>query len=256
MTWSHCDLARDVVHVEGPDAGGFLHSQLAQDIATLDVGGSVHSLLLEPTGHVVALLRVVRHDIETYTVDVESGFGAVVVTRLRPFVLRSRVTLQHGDWVVRAFRGPGVRASCDGCRGLAVAWPTSDDAVDAVAPVADLPRIGESIGSAEADAIRVDARWPRMGTDILAGDVPATTGVLGAAVSFTKGCYPGQELVERMHSRGSDAPVMLRALARDGHEPGDVLMVEGREVGVVTSVGTVLALARVSRGVLLGEPLG
>ena len=64
------DLARDVVIVQGDDAGNFLHSQLAQDVASIPVGGSAHSLLLAPTGHVTALVRVVRHVDTVYTLDV------------------------------------------------------------------------------------------------------------------------------------------------------------------------------------------
>ncbi|MEY3805309.1 MAG: Aminomethyltransferase folate-binding domain, partial [Actinomycetota bacterium] len=70
IVWA--DIARDVVSVRGGDAGAFLHSQLAQDIATLEVGQSTHSLLLEPTGHIVALLRVVRHEEYHYTLDVDA----------------------------------------------------------------------------------------------------------------------------------------------------------------------------------------
>ena len=100
-----------------------------------------------------------------------------------------------------------------------------------------------------------------MGTDIEPGStIPATTGVVPLAVSFTKGCYPGQELVERMDSRGADAPRSLRIVAAadvpDDPEPGAALVAgDGTEVGVITSVapdGTV-ALGYVKRGHDLGQ---
>ncbi|NBU16578.1 MAG: hypothetical protein EBS48_06120, partial [Actinobacteria bacterium] len=87
MALVHADLPRDVVIVQGDDAAQFLHSQLAQDIASVPVGGSVHSLLLAPTGHVVALVRVVRHVDTVFTLDVEQGFGEKVIARLQRFVL-------------------------------------------------------------------------------------------------------------------------------------------------------------------------
>ena len=60
---------------------------------------------------------------------------------------------------------------------------------------------------------RVEAGWPAMGTEIVPGEtIPAETGVTLLAVDFKKGCYPGQELVERMDSRGADAPRRLRIL--------------------------------------------
>lgn len=239
------DLDRDVVIVQGDDAGSFLHSQLAQDINAVPVGGSAHSLLLAPTGHVVALVRVVRHVDTVYTLDVEKGFGQKVIDRLQRYVLRSKVTMRTGDWVVRAFRGEGAADAVGRVPGLAVAYRPSPDAVDVVGHPADLPLVGEPVDRAVVDALRVDAQWPAMGTDIEEGDVPATTGIVPHAVSFTKGCYPGQELVERMDSRGAGAPVVLRAVAIDGSTQGCT----------VTSRGNRFVIARVPRGVDAGTPL-
>lgn len=257
------DAARDVLLVEGDDAGQFLHSQLANDIVSVPVGGSLHSLLLEPTGHVHSLLRVVRHGDTRYTLDVEAGFGPEVLVRLRRFVLRARLAMDAVDWMVRSFRGTGVGGGVDGMlsgrTGAAVvAWGDEAErhvALDVIGERGDLPDVGSAVDPAEVAAFDTDLRWPRMGTDLLAGDVPATSGILQAAVSFTKGCYPGQELVERMDSRGTSAPVELRALPRDGRNPGDPIVVDGERVGVVTSVGRDTALVRVARGSGVGEPL-
>ena len=65
----------------------------------------------------------------------------------------------------------------------------------------------------EREAARVEFGWPRMGNEIVPGEtIPGGTGLAGIAVSFTKGCYPGQELVERMDSRAAEAPKSLRRL--------------------------------------------
>ncbi len=239
------DLARDVVIVQGDDAGTFLHSQLAQDVASIPVGGSAHSLLLAPTGHVTALVRVVRHVDTVYTLDVESGFGEKVVARLQRYVLRSKVTMRASDWVVRAFRGPGALGAVGRVPGLATAWWGGDDSVDVVARAEDLPVRGTAVDASVIETMRTDARWPSMGTDIEEGDVPAGTGVLAVAVSFTKGCYPGQELVERMDSRNSSAPVVLRAVPA-GDAPAGC---------TVTSRGSVWSIVRAPRGTDAGEPL-
>ena len=77
--------------------------------------------------------------------------------------------------------------------------------------------------------------------------LPAATGVVPVAVSFTKGCYPGQELVERMDSRGAAAPTLLRRIPDGGFSPGDPYLVDGVEVGRVTSVAGGRALAYVRR---------
>ena len=60
---------------------------------------------------------------------------------------------------------------------------------------------------------RIEAGWPRMGAEIITGEtIPAETGLNAVAVDFKKGCYPGQELVERMDSRAAVAPRSLRRL--------------------------------------------
>jgi len=104
----------------------------------------------------------------------------------------------------------------------------------------------------EHEAARVAAGWPRLGFEIVPGQtIPAVTGVVPVAVSLTKGCYPGQELVERMDSRGADAPMSLRIVdVPAGAAGGDPLVVDGVEVGTITSVSPAggLALAMVRRG--------
>ena len=89
----------------------------------------------------------------------------------------------------------------------------------------------------------------------MVGDIPATAGVTPVAVSFSKGCYPGQELVERMDSRGANAPVILRVIPREGVGVGMRVEEDGKFLGTVTSVGITIALARLDRTSTVGEPL-
>ncbi len=107
------------------------------------------------------------------------------------------------------------------------------------------------------ETARIAAGWPRMGFEIVPGDtIPAVTGVVPLAVNFTKGCYPGQELVERMDSRGADAPKSLRIVEIEpGVEPGDAVVVDGVDVGAISSVSPVggVGLAFIKRGHDVGE---
>lgn len=254
LVWA--DIDRDVVVVDGDDAAVFLHSQLAQDISGLQVGHSVHSLLLEPTGHVHSVVRVVRHGDTLFTLDVDAPYGETLIARLQRFVLRSKVTLRTSDWVVRAFRGDNaVEEVGPGADRAVVAWG-APDAVDVVAAPGDLPVHGEKTEPEHIDMIRVDHEWPRLGVDILVGDIPATTGIVRVAVSFTKGCYPGQELVERMDSRGAGAPVNIRVIDRDGVGVGSRVEVSPHDTGTVTSIGFSRALVRVGRSSAIGREPG
>ena len=251
-----CNLDRDVIVVDGNDAGQFLHSQLANDITSMPVGATVHSLLLEPTGHVVSLLRVIRTGVTTFVIDVERGDSDVVVTRLSKFVLRAKVNFTIVDACVRAYRGTDITAHVQQLVAgtnfvLASPWwedPHACDviAIDGQAEIAQLPEIGVNASEQSIDAFRVDAGWPRMNRDIERGDIPATTGILRVSASFTKGCYPGQELVERMDSRGTMAPTVLRIFPKDAAVETEM---------TATSVGNQFVLARVPRQQLSGDEL-
>jgi len=100
---------------------------------------------------------------------------------------------------------------------------------------------------------RVAAGWPAMGVEITDSTIPGELpDVVAVAVSFTKGCYPGQELVERMDSRAAQAPRHLaRLTVADGAQPGDPIIVDGAQVGTLTSVAGTTALGFVKRGVTL-----
>mgnify|MGYP001827725174 CR=1 FL=1 len=115
--------------------------------------------------------------------------------------------------------------------------------------------IGEQVGGPASEADRIEFGWPRLGSEIVPGEtIPAGTGLTGLAVSFTKGCYPGQELVERMDSRAADAPRSLRRLtAPAGAVAGDAVHDGGDEVGVLTSVAGDRALGWVKRASDLGD---
>lgn len=122
-----------------------------------------------------------------------------------------------------------------------------------------LEAAGSTEPDAEREAARVAAGWPRMGFEIVPGEtIPAVTGVTTVAVNFTKGCYPGQELVERMDSRGANAPRSLRVVEVDDTVTvGDPLLdSDGAEIGTITSVAPAggVAIALVKRGHDVGRP--
>ncbi len=112
-----------------------------------------------------------------------------------------------------------------------------------------------SRGDEADESARVAAGWPKMGVEIVPGEtIPAGTGLTRLAVNFTKGCYPGQELVERMDSRAAEAPRSLRRLSvAKGAAPGDPVVDDGVDVGVLTSVSGTDALGWVKRSSGLGE---
>lgn len=202
------DAARDRVLVTGSDAGSYLQSQLSQRVVDLSPGERRLTFVLEPTGKITVLARVMRVDDDTFELDTDAGFGEVLQSRLDRFRIR-----------------------------------------------VDAATLLEPASAAEPDEAhetsRVAAGWPRMGTEIQPGEtIPATTGLVELAVDFTKGCYPGQELVERMSSRAVEAPTSLRIIdVADGAQVGDpILDAAGQPVGTLTSVAGEHGLGFVKRG--------
>jgi tRNA-modifying protein YgfZ len=242
-----CDVARDVVEVVGADAATYLHSQVSNDLRPLQVGQSCWAFLLQPTGKVDVLLRVWRTADDRFVLDTDAGFGEVMVARVNRFKIRVKADVSPLSWrciAVRTTDGSPV-VGVDGV----TAWGGGVDLLGAdVEPPAGIPE-----GSAaQLLAARIDAGWPAMGTEIEPGEtIPAETGVTSSAVSFTKGCYPGQELVERMDSRGSIAPRLLQVVdVAAGTCAGDPLLRDGEQIGTVTSVAGARALAYVKRSAL------
>ncbi len=242
--WIRID--RDVISVSGPDAKSFLQSQLSQDISAMSIGDALASFVLQPTGKVEALVRVIHVSNELFTLDVDQGWGNAVMVRLQRFKIRVKVDLNVESRSLIAYRN---------CTGEEIekaipAWRADGSAFDVIEP-STMPIDGIRHGSPEEfEEARVRAGWPRMGQDLTTDMIPGETGILECAVSFTKGCYPRQELVERMDSRGSTAPRMLRVIhATADVSVGDDVILDGLIVGKYTSVADSFALALIKRGV-------
>jgi len=253
------DLARDVVRVVGPDAEKFLQGQLSQDVTAIATGGSAWSLLLAPQGKVVTLLRVTREADDSFLVDTDGGWGDAMVERLQRFKLRVKCEVEPLTWGCVALRGPAAHDVASGGSGLAVdaGWP----GLAGVDLLGDSPVAPPGVLACPVDAyeaIRIECGIPVMGSELDERTIPAEAGVVDATVSFTKGCYTGQELVARIDSRGGNVPRRLRGLiVTDGAVPpvGAAVRTDDKQVGSLTSVARSLeldaavALAYVGRAV-------
>jgi folate-binding protein YgfZ len=201
---------RDVVVIDGPDAATYLQSQASQDLRGMAIGDERWTFFLQPTGKVDVLARVKMASDTRFEIDTDPGFGTVLEARLNRFKIRVKATVESIDH-------PATTA--------------------------------EAAADVDEDA-RIAAAWPKMGAEIIPGEsIPAEAGLDDVAISFTKGCYPGQELVERMNSRGSAAPRHLELLPRRSDDtPGATITHDGAPIGTITSVGTTHILAYVKRG--------
>lgn len=233
---------RAFVRVAGPDAESYLQGQLSQDLAAFPHG---LSFLLEPTGKVCALVRYVRQATDAFLLDTDAPAGEALLARLQRFKLRTKADIEAVEHRCTRVFGGDVRG------GFPAPWPPAHDApVDVLDE--DVP------GAHDLDAIgyerrRILAGVPVVGVDIGPDTIPGEVGqwAIVAAVSFTKGCYTGQELVARIDSRGGNVPRPLRVLesADGGHlaPAGEVADAGGAVVGRVTSAAADVALAPLAR---------
>ncbi len=260
---------RDVLSVAGPDAAAYLQGQCSQDLAGLAVGAVVDALLLEPDGKLTALVRVGRVADDGFVVDTDAGFGDLVAARLARFKLRSKLDLVPLAWPCVALRGPDVPAGLPGpADGLAapVDW-NGVTGMDLLGPGADdlVPAAARWVGDDAWEAVRVEAGLPAMGRELDDRTIAAEAELVDRTVSFTKGCYTGQELVARLDARGNKVARRLCGLVMAGAPPGTdpaalvgaTLVVPGgdKPVGTVTSaawcpgLGALGALGYVHRSV-------
>ena len=269
-------LPRDVVRVSGPEAVTYLQGQCSQDVSALSVGQSLESLLLSPQGKVEVYLRITREADDGFVLDTDAGFGSVTVARLERFRLRTKVSFEPLDWVCAAVRGPATTDALVGQPAftLPVAW-VGLDGVDLLGP---LPSDGvgawviDSVARCPLgvwEAARIEAGIPVNGAELVEGTIAAEVGLVDRTVSFTKGCFTGQELVARLDARGSKVARHLRGVVLADHTaPGaassltgsTVLTTDGEhEVGHLSSVAwspglqRIVALATLHRRVEVPE---
>lgn len=260
---------RDVLKASGPDAQSYLDGQLSQDIAAMGMGKSsadrpatgttgksAWSFILQPTGKVDAYCRVFRSNEKELYLEVPAGCGEAVLSRLQRFKLRVDCELElmrWQMWAIRGFKSGDIdieaivsQASSQLALVASVNWQ-GIEGFDLLGTALPTPPVREC-SPAALDALRIEAGVPEMSQDIMEGAIPAEAGnrILDEAVSFTKGCYVGQELVARVESRGGNVPRrLLGVMLEDAEESsaslkaGELLYQESdtaRQVGTLTSV--------------------
>ena len=222
----------------GPDAEDYLQRMVSNDVAALEAGGSCEALLLTPKARVIAPMRVLRRGDGDFLLLTEPELGETLrdqLLRMR-FAAKAEIELEeHTSTLVFG----------DGADGI-----PNDDYGEPAVEVLDA-QLEPTLDDDMLEAMRIEAGTPRFGKEIDERALPAEAGLVERAVSLTKGCYPGQEPIARLHYRGH-ANRGLRVLAVEGDElpgPDAELRLGEKVVGRVTSTaranGGIVALAYV-----------
>ena len=217
---------RDYVRVAGPDAEDFLQRMVSNDVTE----APCEALLLTPKARVIAPLVVVRRGPEDFLLLTEPALGEVV-----------RATLVRARFSAKVEIEPEEHRSAlvfGGEQGI----PNRDYGEPAV-EVLDAD-VEPTLNGDDLERLRIEAGTPAWGKELDDRVLPAEAGLDERAISFTKGCYPGQEPIARLHHRGK-VNRRLRVLEVEGAEPGQEISYAGKVVGRVTSAVADRALAYV-----------
>jgi folate-binding protein YgfZ len=246
-------IARDLVVVEGPDATSFLQSLVSQDLDALAVGDVGHSLFLQPQGKLLVDFYAAHLEPDAWWCMCEGGFGEALAGGLNRFKIRVKAEVRLVSVAALAIRGVQPEAA-PGVQLIAVDW-AGEPAFDAIGSEAAIAALSHSLDVRllDADAYereRIEAGVPRQGFDTDERTIPQEAGLELVAVSFTKGCFVGQELVCRIDTRGRVNRHLRRLRAPSGSMArGVTIAFGGREVGEVTSAAGSVALAMLRREV-------
>ena len=215
---------RAFVRVSGPDAADYLQRMVSNDVEALAPGESCEALLLTAKARVIAPLRILRRVDDDFLVFTEPELGDTVrdeLLRMR-FAARAEVEPEtHESWIVLGDGGEFV----------------------------DERPAGVEVDEDEYERWRIDAGIPRWGREIDERVLPAEAGLDETHISFSKGCYPGQEPIARQRYRGK-VNRRLRVLELEGGgvpERDAEIAYDSKVVGRVTSAvpGVALAYLRV-----------
>lgn len=200
---------RAFLRVAGPDAADYLQRMVSNDVEALAVGEACDALLLTAKARVIAPLRVLRRGEDDFLVLTEPELGDTVRTQLLRTRFAAKAEIEpeeHESWLVLG----------------------GEEVLDDRPP-------GNEVGEEELERWRIEAGIPRWGREIDEQILPAEAGLDETHISFSKGCYPGQEPIARQRYRGK-VNRKLRVLDVEGDvTPGTELLLDGKKVGRITS---------------------
>jgi tRNA-modifying protein YgfZ len=270
---------RAILELSGAEAAEFLQGQVSNDVEALEPGGGCYATLLDHKGKIRADMRVLRLAADRLLVDAEPQSLPILRHVFETYSLGRQVSHVDlsGDHIVLSLIGPAARDRVDPAPpaaehahvttpyGVAVA---TDVGVDLICGERQAGAARDELGVAPAseeaaECVRIESGRPRLGHE-LDGVIPQEAGINDRAVSFTKGCYVGQETVARLHYKGKPNRHLRGLRLSAPAQPGDPIHLGDREVGTIGSacvspVHGPIALALVRREasqddkVLVGE---
>jgi folate-binding protein YgfZ len=243
--------ARGKLRLAGGEAAEFLQGQVTNDVEALAPGSGCYAALLSHKGKIQADMRVLRGE-DWIWLDTEPGLEPLLERTIRTYGIGRdvRAENQTDTHAILSLLGPAARSALDaeppaeehsfvvGEHGLYVATLLG---VDVICPAADADAVRlalgvEPVSEAAAECLRIEAGRPRFGVDFNTETIPEEAGLNERAVSFTKGCYVGQETVARLHYKGKPNRHLRGLRLSEPAATGAELRLGERTVGALGSV--------------------
>ena len=246
---------RQVFEVGGSEAGEYLQGQLTQDVESLEPGTGAYSALLDRKGHMQGDMRVLRFD-DAFGIGTEEVAGPAVISHLERYKIGRDVDVvdRTNELAVVSVIGPAATELVLGgplgpehahrehdLGGVATVAVATDLGVDLTfsreeigALVGALTERGaEPVSEEAAEIVRVESGRPRFGREMTTATIPQEAGINERAVSFTKGCYIGQETVARLHYKGKPNRHLRGLALTAAAASGDPVRLGDRELGTI-----------------------
>ena len=232
--------------LRGGEAASFLQGQVTNDVEALEPGGGCYAMLLTHKGKVRMDMRILRGEGFLW-VDCAKGALPVLDHMIRTYGIGRDIRPEDvtDTRTIASVLGPRARDAL----GLALPetehalvedgellYAATDLGVDVIAPDGRLPDGIEAVSEEAAECLRVESGRPRFGIDFDSDTIPQEAGLNERGVSFTKGCYVGQETVARLHYKGKPNRHLRGLRLSEPAARGDELRLGERVVGALGSV--------------------
>ena len=266
---------RGFVSVGGPDAAEYVQGQVTNDVEAIEPGKGAYSALLDRKGRMQADMRILRTT-DGFRIGVEPEALAAVVRHLTMYSVGRDVTVEDhtGSLALISIVGPASAELAglaplgwendhaeDRIDGIEVLSIRTDLGLDLVVAAEDSERTLEALaarGIAQVtedalEIVRVESGRPRHGREMTQETIPQEAGINERAVSFTKGCYIGQETVARLHYKGKPNRHLRGLELSKPCEPGALVTLGERELGRIGSVVVSPGLGSIALAILRRE---
>jgi glycine cleavage system T protein len=282
------DLAfRSKFTAKGSDRVRFLQGMVSNDVKALAPGQGTYALLLDVRGHILADLRIYCAE-DQLIVDTDADLLEKALQALNRYNIGGRTPLERLEVCALALHGPEAKTILETTLGASLppldllnhcsatwsqeavrivrAADTGEDGYEIWLNRRVLPRLWDALlkygrphgllpcGVNALETLRIEAGLPKYGSELAEDTLPLEAGVLNA-LSFNKGCYLGQEIVERMRSRGHVNWKLVGLFVDGSNAPAssDRMLVDGKDIGEITSaclsptLGRTIAMGYVRR---------